>query len=332
MSDVLRVIDFGDVSPLRSQTTWHAIAEGVSEGSPATLSFMRPSAPYVSIGYHRRLEELDLEYCREAGLPVFRRRVGGGPVYLDRDQLFFQVTVPVGSVSPVRSRALADLLAPAVEAYRAAGIPGAVLDEHGEVVVGEAKICGHAAGQVGGAVVVVGNLITAFDHATATRILATPHPEARELMLGAMRRHVAAHPADPVVFRDVAAEAYGSALGLAPVPGELTAAERDHLRRIDAEFGEDDWMTGPVRPPAPTWKVKIRAGVEVVGGGAGETRATAVLRDGRVTEALLVDPAMNGAGPGLARSLHGMTLDEAHSALTTNGPAGRRLAAALGAA
>ena len=47
MSDVLRVIDFGRVTPLRSQTLWHAVAYGVSAGQPATLSFARPSGPYV---------------------------------------------------------------------------------------------------------------------------------------------------------------------------------------------------------------------------------------------------------------------------------------------
>ncbi len=327
----LRVIDFGDVSPLRSQTIWHAIAEGVSEGSPPTLSFMRPTAPYVSIGYHRRLSEVDLDYCREAGLPVFRRRVGGGPVYLDRDQFFFQVTVPIESVSPVRSRALADLLTPAVEAYRQAGIPDAALDEHGEVVVGEAKICGHAAGQIERAVVVVGNLITAFDHEVASGILAAPHAEARELVHRTMRRHVAAHPADPAAFRAAAAAAYGAALGLTPTPGRLTPSEQRHLARYDKEFLDDDWMEGPIRAPEPVWKVKIRAGVEVIGGGGGSTRAAAALRGGTLSEATLIDPGLNGRAAHLEASLRGLTLEAAHHRLNTKGPVGRRLAAALGA-
>ena len=70
---VLRVLDFGPQIPLRSQTLWHAIAHGVSEGEPPTLSFVTPSSPYVSVGYHRRLDEIDFEGCRARGLPVFRR-------------------------------------------------------------------------------------------------------------------------------------------------------------------------------------------------------------------------------------------------------------------
>ena len=119
----LRVLDFGRVSALRSQTLWHALAYGVSRGGPPTLSFMRPSRPYVGVGYHRRLEEADLDACRDAGLPVFRRMVGGGVVYLDEHQQFFQICLPAAAVSRNRERALRELLSPAVTAFRAAGVP-----------------------------------------------------------------------------------------------------------------------------------------------------------------------------------------------------------------
>ena len=114
MGDVLRVIDFGRVTPLRSQTLWHAVGYGVSAGQPATLSFARPSTPYVCLGYHRDPAELDERYCREHGLPVYRRMVGGGPVYLDDRQLFFQICLPARLVSPARRDALRTLLTPAV--------------------------------------------------------------------------------------------------------------------------------------------------------------------------------------------------------------------------
>ena len=61
MADSLRVIDFGVSSPLRSQTLWHAVAYGVSAGAPATVSFTRPAAPYVCLGYHGALDEVALD-------------------------------------------------------------------------------------------------------------------------------------------------------------------------------------------------------------------------------------------------------------------------------
>ena len=116
MDGVMRLLDFGAVSPLRSQTLWHAIAHGVTAGAPPTLSFMRPTEPYVSLGYHSRFDSVDHEHCAREGIPVYRRMVGGGPVYLDPDQLFFQITVPAEDTPAVRSAAVRWLLEPAVAA------------------------------------------------------------------------------------------------------------------------------------------------------------------------------------------------------------------------
>ncbi|HLF41698.1 MAG TPA: lipoate--protein ligase family protein, partial [Acidimicrobiia bacterium] len=124
----LRVCEFGRVSARRSQTLWHALAEGVSAGAPPTLAFMRPARPYVGLGFHRLAEEADLAWCAEMGMPVYRRHTGGGVVYLDEGQLFFQIIVPAASLPASREAALRLLLGPAVEAWQAVGVE-ARLDE-----------------------------------------------------------------------------------------------------------------------------------------------------------------------------------------------------------
>jgi lipoate-protein ligase A len=257
----LRVVDFGRVSALRSQTLWHALAYGVSAGAPPTLSFMRPSRPYVGLGYHRRPEEADLVACRDAGLPVFRRMVGGGVVYLDEHQQFFQICLPASGVPRSRDAALRRLLEPAVTAFRAAGV-AAELDADGEIVVGEAKICGHGAAQIEDAVVVVGNLIERFDHAAAARILDVPD-EVRSEIVRLMERYVAATPVDSAAFRAAAIEAYGEALGLEPAAGGLSAYERERLFELDERFRSPAWLRGPLQLPPRRLQVKIRAGVYV---------------------------------------------------------------------
>ena len=259
----LRVVDFGRVSALRSQTLWHALAYGVSRGGPPTLSFMRPSRPYVGLGYHRRLEEADLDACREAGLPVFRRMVGGGVVYLDEHQQFFQICLPAAAVPRNRQQALRRLLAPAVAAFRAAGV-AAELDDEGEIVVGEAKICGHGAAQIEDAVVVVGNLIERFDHTAAARVLTLPEA-ARADVVRLMERFVMATPVDSAAFRSAAVAAYGEALALEPVTGWLSNYERERLRKLDTLFRSPEWLRGPHRPDPGSGDVtvKVRAGVFV---------------------------------------------------------------------
>jgi lipoate-protein ligase A len=327
----LRVVDYGGATPLRSQTVWHAIAHGVSEGSPPTLSFVRPDAPYVSIGYHRRLGEVDLDTCSRRGWPVFRRMVGGGPVFCDSGQLFFQISVPAASVPPARRSALRWLLEPTVEAFRAAGVP-AELDHRLEVVVGDRKICGYGAGQIGSAAVVVGNLIETFDHEAAASSLRTPSATARAELERLMRRYVAATPADPRVFRDAAVAAYSRSLGLDPETGELSEIEQCRLAELDLEFVDPAWLEGADRPAPTGWQGKVRSGVWVFAAADGATELTVGVDDGRLVSVHLSDPALNGATAPLEDSLVGRDLVGAVSALEQAGPPGVRLADLLGRA
>jgi lipoate-protein ligase A len=255
------VIDFGQVPALRSQTVWHGLARAVAPGDGPTLSFVRPAAPYVCLGYHRDIAEVDSAYCAAEGLPVCRRMVGGGPVYLDSDQLFFQISLPARRVAVRRSSAMADLLRPAVTALRHLGVD-AELDLYGEISVGTAKVCGHGAGQLGDGVVVVGNLITRFDHDRATRVLRLDD-EVRSEVLRLMRGHVAATPVDPSVWKAAMVRAYAEHFGAEASPGEMTLHERRQRDRMDALLARPDFVTGQSRPRRTVRTVKVRAGVWV---------------------------------------------------------------------
>lgn len=324
----MRVLDFGPVSARRSQTLWHAVAKGVAAGSPATLSMMHPTEPYVSIGFHSDVATIDRAFCRKAGLPVFRRMVGGGPVYLDHRQHFFQIAVHKSELPATRPAALRRLLDPAVSAFRAAGID-AVLDDNLEIVVGEAKVCGHAAGEIDDAVVVVGNLITGFDHDRATRILAMPHEEARDELRELMGRYVTATPADPTVFNQGLVEAYADALELEPRAGDPTPYEWDKVDEFDLLLGEPDWLGRTIRAPAPSWRVKVRAGVWLYAAEADDTRLAAGLRGDEIVGIRLADPGLNGRSTEVAASLIGMTLRDAKAALGDFGRPGERLGSLL---
>ncbi len=334
MGDVLRVIDFGRVTPLRSQTLWHAAAYGVSAGAPPTLSFARPSAPYVCLGYHRDLAEVDQEHCRREGLPVYRRMVGGGPVYLDDGQLFFQICLPARAVPPVRQQALHMLLAPAVAAFRAVGVP-AELDNDLEICLSDRKICGHGAGQIEDAVVVCGNLIERFEHERAARVLALP-PAQRLETLRMMRRYVAATPADADEFRAAMVSAYASALGLRAAPGEPADTEMAGLARLDAQFCDEQWLAGPQRPPSRTAphmrQVKVRAGVWTAGVTSGRAQIVVSVVRGSVERAWLRAAGLNGMTQAAESALAGVPVETVAGVLARFGDPGRQLAAAFAAA
>ncbi len=82
--------NLGEVTWWESQCLYHALAYLGREG----LIICYPSSHYVCLGLHDDLEqEIDWEYCELSGIPVFRRETGGGVVYLDNRQVFFQLVM-----------------------------------------------------------------------------------------------------------------------------------------------------------------------------------------------------------------------------------------------
>ena len=334
MVEPLRIIDFGRSSPLRSQTLWHAIAYGVSARKKATLSFTRPGAPYVCLGYHRGIDEVDRDYCLDNGLPLLRRMLGGGPVYLDADQLFFQICLPAGAVPASSRQALHMLLEPAVTAFRAVGVP-AGLDADLEICVGDRKICGHGAARIEDAVVVCGNLIERFDHERAVRVLAFADTFQRHQTLALMRRFVSPTAVEPAVFQAAIISAYATALGLDPQAGRLSGAERSVLVGLDERFMSDAWLAGPSRPANPragqpsARQVKVRAGVWTLGATYDGAHVAAGVVRGIIDQVRLQDRGLNGSADRVEQALTGIPLQSVARVLDGFGDPGRRLAAAF---
>jgi lipoate---protein ligase len=185
-----RVIDGGMVSWLDSQVIYHAVASAMSGTNEPTLTLVNPSKPYICIGYHQELEkEVDIDYCRENGLPITRRQVGGGAVYLDENQLFWHIIVP-RSQAPYRIEdVFTRYLAGPVNALRAMGIP-AVHRPVNDIQVEGRKIGGTGAATIGDAIVVVGSLIFDFDYETMVRVLKVPSEKFRDKVYQSMREYL----------------------------------------------------------------------------------------------------------------------------------------------
>ena len=63
-----------------SQLLYHSLPRVGREG----VILCSPATTYVCIGYFQDVEqEVDVEFCRQQNIPVFRREVGGGATYLD---------------------------------------------------------------------------------------------------------------------------------------------------------------------------------------------------------------------------------------------------------
>jgi lipoate-protein ligase A len=300
MSNPIRLLDLGPVSPLRSQALYHGLAEAMDDGSPDTIAVLRPSAPYFCVGYHQTAAgELDLAWCRRNGYPVIQRRIGGGTVFLDPSQLFYQCVFH-------RSRAPFDVaaiyrrfLTPAVRALQALGLPAA-LEAINEIEVGGRRIAGTGGGQIGNAVVVVGNFLFDFPAEVMARAWRVPSPEFRRLAEDGLRRHLATlsltagnHPAEAEV-REQLLRAYEEELGRPLVPGTLSPFEEAAVLREEKRLAHlDEAGNGGWRRRAGL-KVTHRVWVHEWQGrvGAGWTRVTARVADGRIEELVVAGAAL----------------------------------------
>lgn len=168
----------GNVPWEDSQLAYHALAQLGREG----LILVSPTTHYVCVGYHQDArQEVDLDFCRIHGIPVFRRQVGGGAVYLDGDQLFFQIVSRLNSeLVPMNKETFyRKFLQPVVDVYRRIGI-SAHFKSINDVVAGSAKISGTGAGEIGDCVVFVGNLILDFNYKIMSRVLKVPDEKFRD--------------------------------------------------------------------------------------------------------------------------------------------------------
>jgi lipoate-protein ligase A len=170
--------NLGKVAWYESQLFYHAFARVGKEA----LILLSPSTPYVCIGFHQDAEqEVDLEHCSANGIPLFRREVGGGAVYLDGNQLFFQLVLLRDNPIIPKNKAMfyRKFLSPIINVYRATGIP-AEYKPLNDIMVHSRKISGTGVGEIGECVVFVGNIIIDFDYEMMCRVLRVPDEKFRD--------------------------------------------------------------------------------------------------------------------------------------------------------
>lgn len=180
--------NLGAVTWWESQCFYHALAYLGREG----LIICYPSSPYVCLGLHDDLEqEIDRGFCETSNIPIFRRETGGGVVYLDSRQVFFQLVLNRDNpVLPLRRhKYYGKFLEPAISVYRQFGIP-AELKVPADITANRKKCSGNACGDIQNCVAYVGNLLLDFDFSIMSNILKSPYPQFRKYLKQAMRNNM----------------------------------------------------------------------------------------------------------------------------------------------
>ena len=174
----MKLYNLGKVPWQQSQLIYHALAYLGRE----SIVLVSPASPYVCIGFHQDVNhEVDLDFCSANSIPVFRREVGGGGVYLDGNQLFFQLILREGNplVPASKEGFYQKFLKPVINVYRRIGIP-AEYKPVNDIVVETRKISGTGVGEIGDCIVLVGNLIVDFNYKMMARVLKVPDEKFRD--------------------------------------------------------------------------------------------------------------------------------------------------------
>jgi lipoate-protein ligase A len=245
----LELFNLGKVPWLETQLIYHALADLGREA----LTLVSPATPYVCIGFHQDAEqEVDLDFCKKNNIPVFRRNLGGGAVYLDGNQLFFHLilhrdnsAIPQGKISFYKK-----FLQPVIDVYRHIGIP-ADYKPVNDVLVEHRKISGTGAAEIGECIVFVGNLIVDFDYDMMSRVLKVPDEKFRDKVhetikanLTTIRRELGDEKSrqwSDTRLNDLMAQAFEKLTGpMKPSPkDDALQAKMDALKNV---MLSDDWF------------------------------------------------------------------------------------------
>ncbi len=263
----MNLYDLGHVPWLDSQLIYHALPRLGMEG----LILLAPTTPYVCIGYHQDAQQdVDLEFCQANDIPVFRREVGGGGVYLDGNQLFYQLVIHRDNpaVPASKDAFYRTLLAPVVNAYRTLGVETRYKPVNDIITSEGRKISGNGAADMGDYHVLVGNLIADFDFEMMARVLRVPDEKYRDKVykslrenLSTLRRELGRVPSWEEMTAALVPE-FERVLGpLTPAP--LPPAVRDKVAELANTHTTNEWLCRHDRRQNGR-QVKIAAGVHIV--------------------------------------------------------------------
>lgn len=244
----IRVVDAGKVPALRSQAVYHGLAKSLTRNTPDTIILVTPQEPYVCIGFHQEVDkEVDVDYCKKMNLPVVRREVGGGAVYLDEHQLFTQWVFQPDRL-PWRIERRFELFArPLVETYKHFGIE-AYYRPINDIQVAGRKIGGTGAAAIGNAEVMVGSFLFDFNFEVMAKVFKVPNEKFRDKVfhslkeyMTTMKRELQQDP-DPEEVKNVYLQQCEKLFGEKILVDEFTEAELDAITKYDEKFTSEEWL------------------------------------------------------------------------------------------
>lgn len=183
----MKVYVLGKVGDMLSTTLFHAMAKLGYAG----LVLCEPEDSYISLGYFDDAKQIiNFERCKELGLGIIRREIGGGTVLLAPGQVFYQLILPKSLVPFRVEDAYRKLSLPVIKTYRRLGLEVEYKPINDLVVAkSQRKISGQGAGDIGKFFVFVGNILVRFDPDLMVEVLRLDE-EKKRLVRESMRENI----------------------------------------------------------------------------------------------------------------------------------------------
>lgn len=246
-----RLLDLGPIAPIETQINYDMIAQGITEGeSENTLIICWPAKPLVSLGYFQEIEaDIDTKFCDENDIFYTRRVVGGGGVYLDDGQMFYQL---IGRKdSPTTPKRIDDyyvkFLEAPVQTYRNLGIP-AEFKPVNDIIANNKKISGNGAADVGDARILVGNLIFDFNFDMMVKVLRVPDEKFRDKVARSLRERLSTillqtgSMPDRTEVKEDLIRLYEETLDIELIPGNFNKWEIERVNELRPKYMSDEWL------------------------------------------------------------------------------------------
>ena len=201
--------------------------------------FVWQSDPTVIIGRNQVLEnEVNLPYCRENDIQVYRRKSGGGCVYSDKGNIMISCVSSRGSVSDVFDKYLSALS----EALQGLGLP-AERSGRNDILVEGRKVSGNAFQMMPDRCVVHGTLLYSTDIDVLTEAIRPPLEKLNRHGVESVRQRVQ-NIAEYVDLKGLneprlqSVEALKAYLVETFCDGEVVLSEEDirHIEEIEKEY------------------------------------------------------------------------------------------------
>lgn len=262
------------------------VAPPVLHGAYAGLALTIAADPRPAVLWGRATGHLCVGQAQDpvlvanpaAGVPVLRRPLGGGAVWVDEAQLCFAIVCPLAMSPASPADWFRWALAPMVRTCAAFRLDTVPVDT--DLWLGRRKIAGSGAATIGRCAVVASSFLLRFDADRFARAMACPGERARAWLEAGVRRTVTDWASNGVspdagelarVFRSAAGAAFGWTLREALLTDHAATAGAAYL----ADLATED---APVASAARDWRIKLNARSHVSESGAGRRR---IVIDGR---------------------------------------------------